>query len=57
MMKYPEQGKVKVRLAQSIGYEASTSLYQAFILDTLANVQGIDIQYHIAVHPPEVLEK
>jgi len=57
MMKYPEAGKVKVRLAQSIGEEAATRLYEAFIQDTLATVQTLDIPFHIAVHPPESQEK
>jgi len=57
MMKYPEAGRVKVRLAQSVGEEAATGLYQAFVQDTLATVQAVDIPFHIAVHPPESQEK
>lgn len=57
MAKYPEPGKVKARLAQSIGEDAATGLYQAFILDTLATAQAITIPFHIAVHPPETQEK
>ncbi len=53
MVKYPELGKVKVRLAQSIGEEAATRLYRAFVQDTLSTVGALDIPYHIAVHPPE----
>lgn len=57
MMKYPEVGKVKMRLAQSIGEAAATDLYRAFIQDTLKTVQSLDIPYHIAVFPPESQEK
>ena len=57
MVKYPELGKVKVRLAQSIGEESATQLYQAFIRDTLATVEDLNIPYHIAVHPPESQEQ
>ncbi len=57
MMKYPEAGKVKVRLAQSIGEEAASSLYRAFIQDTLTIVQSLDVPFHIAVQPPESQEQ
>jgi len=57
MTKYPERGKVKLRLAQSIGEEAAASLYHAFIQDTLQTVQALDIPFRIAVHPPESQEK
>ena len=57
MMKYPEDGKVKARLAQSIGEEAATDLYRAFIQDTLTTVQSLDIPYYIAVYPPESQER
>jgi len=53
VMKYPEIGKVKMRLAESIGEEAATGLYRAFIQDILSTVQSLEISYHIAVHPPE----
>jgi len=52
MMKYPEIGKVKARLAQSIGKNAATDLYRMFIQDTLTTVQSLDIPFHIAVYPP-----
>lgn len=57
MMKYPEVGKVKARLAQSIGEEDATDLYRAFIQDTLTTVQSLDIPFHIAVYPPESQEQ
>jgi len=57
MMKYPEVGKTKARLAQSIGEEAATNLYRAFIQDTLITVQSLDVSFHIAVYPPESQEK
>jgi rSAM/selenodomain-associated transferase 1 len=57
MMKYPEVGKVKLRIAESVGEEAATGLYRCFIQDTLTTVQSLDIPYHIAVHPPESVEQ
>ena len=56
VMKYPEEGNVKMRLAQSLGEEAATGLYRAFIQDTLTTVQTLDIPCHIAVYPPESQE-
>jgi len=53
MMRDPEVGNVKMRLAESIGAKAATGLYRSFIKDTLKTVQSLNISYHIAVHPPE----
>lgn len=53
MMKYPQVGRVKARLAKSIGDESATNLYRMFIRDTLTTVQILDIPYYIAVYPPE----
>ncbi|MDH4214459.1 MAG: TIGR04282 family arsenosugar biosynthesis glycosyltransferase [Candidatus Thorarchaeota archaeon] len=57
MVKYPELGMVKERLAQSVGEEAAIDLYRAFIQDTLQTVQSLDIPYHIAVYPPASQER
>jgi rSAM/selenodomain-associated transferase 1 len=57
MMKYPEAGKVKSRLAESIGAEAAVNLYQTFIQDTLTTVRSLNIPFHLAVYPPESLEQ
>ena len=57
MMKYPEVGKVKSRLAKSIGEEAATGLYRAFILDTLTTLQSLDVPFHIAAYPPDSKEQ
>ena len=56
MTKYPEVGKVKSRLAQSIGEEAASNLYRTFIQDTLTTVESLDIPFHINVYPPESME-
>ncbi|UCE10504.1 MAG: TIGR04282 family arsenosugar biosynthesis glycosyltransferase [Candidatus Thorarchaeota archaeon] len=53
VMKYPEAGKVKSRLAESLGEKAATALYCAFVKDTLKTVEALDVPFHIAVHPPE----
>jgi len=57
MMKYPELGKVKSRLAKSIGEEDATNLYRAFIQDTISAVQSLSVPFHIAVYPPESEEQ
>ncbi|MHA1577550.1 MAG: TIGR04282 family arsenosugar biosynthesis glycosyltransferase [Candidatus Thorarchaeota archaeon] len=57
MMKYPEIGKVKSRLAQSIGDEAASNLYRMFIQDTLTNVESLEIPFHMNVYPPRSTER
>jgi len=57
MMKYPREGSVKSRLAKSIGKNAATALYRAFIRDTLLTVESLEFPFHLAVFPPEALEK
>jgi rSAM/selenodomain-associated transferase 1 len=57
VMKYPEVGKVKSRLASSIGEKSACNLYRACIQDTLATAKSLDIPFHIAVHPPESQER
>ncbi len=52
-MKYPEVGKVKVRLSHSIGAEAATNLYRMFVRDTLTTLESLEYPFHIAVYPPE----
>jgi rSAM/selenodomain-associated transferase 1 len=56
MMKHPEVGKVKMRLAKSLGEKDGTGLYRAFIQDTITKVQSLDVPYRIAVYPPESQE-
>lgn len=57
MMKYPEVGKVKTRLAESVGDEVATNLYREFIRDTLTTARALDVPFHIAVYPPNALVK
>jgi rSAM/selenodomain-associated transferase 1 len=57
MTKFPEVGKVKARLAKSIGNKFATGLYRSFIQDTLTTVHTLDIPFHIAVFPPESQER
>ncbi|MFW9909371.1 MAG: TIGR04282 family arsenosugar biosynthesis glycosyltransferase [Candidatus Thorarchaeota archaeon] len=57
VMKYPEIGNVKSRLGKSIGAEAATNLYHAFIQDTIKAVESIECSFYIAVHPPSSLEQ
>ncbi|TFG13833.1 glycosyltransferase [Candidatus Thorarchaeota archaeon] len=57
MVKYPEVGSVKSRLAKSIGSEAATDLYRAFILDTLSTLHALEIPFHIAIFPPATQDR
>lgn len=53
MLKYPEAGRVKTRLASSVGNEAALELYQSFILDILEALAGKDFCVVLAVTPGE----
>ncbi len=52
MMKYPQAGQVKSRLAHTIGYEAAADLYRTFIQDILATVSSLEIPFLIAAYSP-----
>ncbi len=50
MIRSPERGKVKTRLAEGIGEEVTLGLYKAFILDTLDLLSTLDIDIIISLH-------
>lgn len=49
MMRYPEIGKVKTRLATTVGDEIACEIYRNFILDTLDNLSNLDADVILAV--------
>ncbi len=54
MARYPEKGRVKTRLAHSIGEEGTLRLYQAFLTDLAWRFANWTCQLHWAYTPPEV---
>ena len=50
-IKYPEPGRVKTRLAASIGMEEAAGLYGNFILDTLEKIGSLGVPIKICFHP------
>jgi uncharacterized protein len=42
-IRYPEEGKVKTRLAQRVGNKAACELYSAFVQDVLARLRGYSL--------------
>ncbi|NUO80346.1 TIGR04282 family arsenosugar biosynthesis glycosyltransferase [candidate division KSB1 bacterium] len=53
-VKYPEPGKVKTRLAKSLGYERAAELYREFVTLTLQNCEQLAQAAHFATFtPPE----
>ncbi|MHA2426151.1 MAG: TIGR04282 family arsenosugar biosynthesis glycosyltransferase [Candidatus Thorarchaeota archaeon] len=57
VMKYPEKGEVKSRLAKSIGEDSATNLYRAFIQDTIDTVESLEFPFHLAISPPDAQEQ
>lgn len=47
MVKGPELGKVKTRLAQAIGEKSALKLHKAFAKDTVKRFSGLDCDLHI----------
>ncbi|MCP4214568.1 MAG: glycosyltransferase [bacterium] len=56
ILKYPEAGKVKTRLAKDLGNEVTLELYHCFIRDMLTTLSGLDCEIHIFISPPEKQE-
>jgi len=51
-LKNPEKGRVKTRLAVTIGQDAATRLYQSFVGDTLSMLKRTRRPVIICFHPP-----
>lgn len=51
-VKYPEQGRVKKRLAAHFGEELATELYKNFVLDSLTTLSRCKASLKVCLHPP-----
>ncbi len=56
-VKYPEKGKVKLRLSVDINEDIVQELYRRFVQDTLATIKKIDSQFFICFSPVETKKK
>jgi uncharacterized protein len=54
LVRYPEAGKTKTRLARSIGDETAADLYRAFLTDLAQRFAGQPYALHWAYTPPEM---
>jgi len=52
-LKYPEPGRVKTRLAVTLGPEAAGLLYAAFVPDCLAALRTVDAELLVCLDPAE----
>ncbi len=50
-VKFPEQGKVKTRLASVLGEAKTLELYRNFVLDVLDVLRGADARCQVWYHP------
>lgn len=57
LVKYPEKGKVKVRLAKQVGDEVVVQLYKNFVLDTLSTLDSSGISFILCFYPKVALMK
>ena len=55
-VKYPEKGRVKTRLAKTIGDEHAAGLYQCFMLDMLATLEATSVMVCVC-YTPEYAEQ
>jgi len=56
-VKYPEKGKVKLRLSKVLQEEVVQELYRCFVQDTLAMIKKIDVPFFICFYPPGTKNK
>jgi rSAM/selenodomain-associated transferase 1 len=56
-VKYPEKGKVKLRLSVDIDEDIVQELYRYFVEDTLVTIKKIDSQLFICFFPVEAQKK
>jgi rSAM/selenodomain-associated transferase 1 len=54
MARYPEAGRTKTRLAQTIGHDEAVGLYQAFLIDLAHRFAAHAYDLHWAYTPAEV---
>jgi rSAM/selenodomain-associated transferase 1 len=55
LVRFPEIGKVKTRLAEKIGDELTLGLYECFVRDTVDRLKKLDCDLHVFVTPGEQL--
>ncbi len=55
MLKYPEEGKVKKRIAKDLGMERAVSIYRNFVSDLLKTLDTLELPLVLCVHPGERL--
>jgi uncharacterized protein len=55
-VKNPEQGKVKTRLAASIGNERALKFYKVFLLNILSNLNKGTFLFYLCFFPADALE-
>jgi rSAM/selenodomain-associated transferase 1 len=57
LVKYPEEGKVKRRLAKHIRGSFVVEIYRSFVLDVLSMLERSHIPFCVLFHPLDALEK
>ena len=55
-IRYPEKGRVKTRLAASIGDEGAVKLYKGFLLNILSNLNKGTFLFYLCFYPGDSLE-
>ncbi len=53
LLKFPEKGQVKARLAHQLGDEFAVSLYRNFVLDMLSTLEASGLRHSISFFPPD----
>lgn len=56
-VKYPEQDRVKTRLATEFGGEIAVELYKNFVLDMLSTILKLDVPFRICFYPESAGDK
>ncbi len=54
-VKAPFKGRIKSRLAATIGDDAALELYHRFVLDTIAAARPLAVPLRICCHPPDAV--
>jgi hypothetical protein len=54
-VKAPFKGRIKSRLAATIGDDAALELYQRFVLDTIAAARPLAVPLRICCYPPDAV--
>lgn len=57
VVKYPEKGKVKVRLSRETDETFARGLYRNFVLDTLSMLERSGVPFVVCFDPADALEK